>query len=59
MGLSGRGVRVCVLDDGLEHQHDDLRDNYVREWVHGRKINVEWGDFWSLSRTKKKVTLNL
>ncbi len=57
--MSGRGVRVCVLDDGLEHQHDDLRDNYVREWVHGRKINVEWGDFWSLSRTKKKVTLNL
>ena len=29
MGYTGRGVRVCVIDDGLEHTHDDLRDNYV------------------------------
>ena len=28
-GYTGKGVRVCVLDDGLEHRHDDLRDNYV------------------------------
>ncbi|XP_063215967.1 neuroendocrine convertase 1-like [Bacillus rossius redtenbacheri] len=28
MGVTGRGVRVCVLDDGLEYLHEDLRDNY-------------------------------
>ncbi|XP_067951306.1 PC3-like endoprotease variant B [Watersipora subatra] len=27
-GYSGRGVSVCILDDGIEHTHDDLRDNY-------------------------------
>lgn len=29
-GWTGRGVRVAVLDDGLEHWHDDLAQNYVR-----------------------------
>ncbi|TRY67501.1 hypothetical protein TCAL_03758 [Tigriopus californicus] len=28
MGITGKGIRVCVLDDGLEHTHDDLRLNY-------------------------------
>ncbi|KPJ14455.1 Neuroendocrine convertase 1 [Papilio machaon] len=28
MGINGRGVRVSVLDDGLEYNHTDLRDNY-------------------------------
>ena len=27
-GITGRGVTVCVIDDGLEWQHPDLRDNY-------------------------------
>ena len=31
MGYTGKGVRVCVLDDGLEHTHDDLKDNYDPE----------------------------
>ena len=22
-------MSVCVLDDGIEHTHDDLKDNYV------------------------------
>ena len=42
MGYTGKGVRVCVIDDGLEHTHDDLRDNYVsvlqglpKEWAPG------------------------
>ncbi|XP_050691509.1 neuroendocrine convertase 1-like [Eriocheir sinensis] len=30
-GVSGRGVRVQVLDDGLEWRHEDLRQNYDPE----------------------------
>ena len=29
LGVTGRGVRVVVLDDGIEYTHDDLKDNYV------------------------------
>lgn len=29
-GITGRGVRIAILDDGLEHTHDDLAQNYVR-----------------------------
>lgn len=28
--ITGRGVNVAVLDDGLEHTHQDLMNNYVR-----------------------------
>ncbi|KOC66569.1 Neuroendocrine convertase 1 [Habropoda laboriosa] len=28
MGVTGRGVRIAVLDDGLEYTHDDLKNNY-------------------------------
>ncbi|XP_013149101.1 PREDICTED: neuroendocrine convertase 1-like [Papilio polytes] len=31
MGITGRGVRLSVLDDGLEYNHTDLRDNYEPE----------------------------
>ena len=27
--IIGRGVVISILDDGLEHTHPDLRDNYV------------------------------
>ena len=27
-GVTGQGVTVCVIDDGLEWNHTDLRDNY-------------------------------
>ncbi|KAJ1521904.1 hypothetical protein ONE63_002240 [Megalurothrips usitatus] len=30
-GITGRGVRVTVLDDGVETNHEDLRDNYDPE----------------------------
>ena len=30
LGYTGRGVVVTVLDDGIEHNHTDLYDIYVR-----------------------------
>ena len=30
LGYSGRGVSVTFLDDGLEHDHPDLQQNYVK-----------------------------
>ena len=27
-GITGKGVRVVVLDDGLDHEHPDLKENY-------------------------------
>ena len=29
-GYNGTGVRVVVLDDGLEYKHEDIFPNYVR-----------------------------
>ncbi|XP_076642516.1 neuroendocrine convertase 1 [Halictus rubicundus] len=31
LGVTGRGVRIAVLDDGLEYTHDDLKNNYDPE----------------------------
>ncbi|XP_043492378.1 neuroendocrine convertase 1-like [Polistes fuscatus] len=28
LGFTGRGIRIAVLDDGLEYDHNDLRNNY-------------------------------
>ncbi|XP_030764512.1 neuroendocrine convertase 1-like [Sitophilus oryzae] len=30
-GITGKGVRVTILDDGLEYTHDDLNNNYDAE----------------------------
>lgn len=27
--FTGKGVRVAIIDDGIEYTHDDLKDNYV------------------------------
>lgn len=29
MGVTGKGINVVILDDGIEHSHTDLIDNYV------------------------------
>lgn len=29
-GITGKGVVVTILDDGLESDHPDLQQNYVR-----------------------------
>lgn len=29
MGVTGRGVAVTILDDGIETDHPDLKKNYV------------------------------
>lgn len=29
-GITGKGIKVAVVDDGVEHGHPDLQDNFVR-----------------------------
>jgi len=29
MGVTGKGVAVTILDDGIETEHPDLKRNYV------------------------------
>ena len=29
-GYTGKGIVVCVLDDGILHTHEDISANYVR-----------------------------
>lgn len=26
---TGKGIRVAIIDDGIEYTHDELKDNYV------------------------------
>ena len=32
-GATGKGVVISILDDGIEHTHPDLKDNYVRLYI--------------------------
>lgn len=32
-GITGKGVRVTILDDGIEYTHDDLKNNYVSKKI--------------------------
>jgi kexin len=29
-GITGKDIVVAILDDGLEMDHEDLKENYVR-----------------------------
>jgi hypothetical protein len=29
-GITGKGVNVAILDDGVDHTHKDLADNFVK-----------------------------
>lgn len=35
-GVTGKGVVVTILDDGLESDHPDLEHNYVSRFTHSK-----------------------
>lgn len=37
-GITGKGVVITVLDDGLEWNHTDIYSNYVRHRFHGNSL---------------------
>lgn len=42
LGITGKGVRVSILDDGIEYTHQDLRDNYVSINIVFKKKLIKW-----------------
>lgn len=38
-GITGKGVVVTILDDGLETDHPDLQQNYVSKFIFIQLIN--------------------
>lgn len=55
-GITGKGVVVTILDDGLESDHPDLEQNYVsKPYLHLFKNILV--DFWwhASNRRVKKV----
>lgn len=46
-GITGRGVVITVLDDGLEWNHTDIYSNYVRCRYHGDRPVVSFCCFHS------------
>ena len=53
MGYTGRGHVVTFLDDGLEFDHPDLSENYVRLFVHIRILLLR--RLYSSNRTRMPV----
>lgn len=39
-GITGKGVVITVLDDGLEWNHTDIYSNYVRHRFHGDSLRL-------------------
>lgn len=48
-GYTGKGVVVTILDDGIEHSHSDLRENYVNQksvfFLYGTLMDVCSGSY--------------
>lgn len=40
-GITGKGVVLTVLDDGLEWNHTDIYANYVSLIIHQQTINEQ------------------
>ena len=40
-GITGKNVTVTILDDGIEHNHPDLKKNYDAKASKG-KLGVRW-----------------
>ena len=57
IGYSGKGVTVTILDDGVERNHPDLRDNYMAAASYDINDNDE-DPFPRLTMTKIKSSLN-
>lgn len=41
-GVTGRRVVVTILDDGIEKDHPDLMDNYVRTERERERESLYW-----------------
>jgi kexin len=31
LGTSGRGINIAIVDDGVQHDHEDLKGNYIKD----------------------------
>lgn len=45
-GVTGRRVVVTILDDGIEKDHPDLEDNYVRTERERERESLYWTVAW-------------
>ncbi|VDP91999.1 unnamed protein product [Echinostoma caproni] len=51
LGFSGNGVRVAIVDDGLDYDHCDLKDNYDSE-ISTNLVDPEGGKNYPIPRGK-------
>ena len=64
-GITGKGVVITVLDDGLEWNHTDIYSNYVRHRFHGDSLRrpglpLPWQRcWWHLTRRFIKTVIRL
>ena len=52
-GVTGKGVVITILDDGIEKIHDDLKDNYVSVSLYALTICIGETPKWVLLETVK------
>ena len=44
-GITGKGVVVTILDDGLETDHPDLEQNYVSKFMRRNQLRGTVSEF--------------